>query len=361
MPASWIIIVSAISLVGIYFFIFNTSLKITSRRQKELLQIQADKIGGQVNEHLMLVLPMVDFRILITPDLYASEDNYKTVATLGWNGSDLSEQVSHFPKIAVFKKKILSGKSNSEWNQEESQVWKRQKKFLLGNKDFDKVFSTYAESEADAHRVLTDEVQQGLLRLASKSPRVRTDEMRFLATSQMIRDIVTYDIFINTAISISEKLTGTVYKPKQATEHAVSGSDTASENLASVSYENREENSMGFLKNLFGKKDEPKGEPFVPTPTQSIPGLEPIIVQAIENLFPNAEDQKKAFAYALEYTSKHRGGTCTLLAIFFDSKGKIESLYSPTLWSDGRFNLDMADTFKKMKDAEAWVKSITKM
>ena len=56
---------------------------------------------------------------------------------------------------------------------------------------------------------------------------------------------------------------------------------------------------MGFFNNLFGKRKE--GEPFIPTPTQNIPGLEPIIVQAIENLYPDIEDQKKAFTYAREY------------------------------------------------------------
>lgn len=44
---------------------------------------------------------------------------------------------------------------------------------------------------------------------------------------------------------------------------------------------------MGFLKSLFGKKEELEGEPFLPTPTQAVPGLEPIIVQAIENLYPD--------------------------------------------------------------------------
>lgn len=310
----------------------------------------------------MLVLTMGDFRLLITPDLYAGEDNYKTVASLGWNGSDLSERVSHFPKIAIFRKKILLGKSNSEWNREESQIWKNQKKFLLGNKDFDEVFSIYAESEVDVHRVLTDEIQQGLLKLASKSPRVTTDEIRFFATSKMIRDTVTYDSFIDLAIAISQQLTGTVYNQKQVTGYAASGVDFASENSTSSVFETRKENSMSFFKNLFGKKEEDK--PFIPMPTQNIPGLEPIVVQAVENLYPAVEDQKKAFKYALEYKGSEFGGskdsTRKLLAMLADSKGKIESLYNPKLWSDGRFNVELADTFSKMKDAEAWVKSITK-
>ncbi len=34
-------------------------------------------------------------------------------------------------------------------------------------------------------------------------------------------------------------------------------------------------------------------------PTQNIPGIEPIVVQAIEKLFPNIDDQKYAFNYVL--------------------------------------------------------------
>ena len=58
---------------------------------------------------------------------------------------------------------------------------------------------------------------------------------------------------------------------------------------------------MGFLKSLFGNKEEPDGETFIPTPTQDVPGLEPIIVQAIDNSYPDEEQQKKVFEYALEY------------------------------------------------------------
>lgn len=43
----------------------------------------------------------------------------------------------------------------------------------------------------------------------------------------------------------------------------------------------------GILKKSIGNKDEPDGEFFIPTPTHDIPGLEPIIVQAIENLYPD--------------------------------------------------------------------------
>ena len=116
---------------------------------------------------------------------------------------------------------------------------------------------------------------------------------------------------------------------------------------------------MSFFKNLFRK-----GESFVPTPTQSIPGLEPIVVQAIENLFPDVEDQKKAFTYALEFKGSElvgdKNSTRKLLAMLADTNGKIESLPKPTVWSIPQFHFDLGDIFPRMKDAEAWVKSITK-
>ena len=123
---------------------------------------------------------------------------------------------------------------------------------------------------------------------------------------------------------------------------------------------------MGFLKSLFGKKEEPEREPFIPTPTQDVPGLEPILVQAIENLFPEREQQKKVFQYALDYRLAYkekikREDIKGLLALLAYSNGRMESLPSPSLWFDGRFRIEEIDNmFPKMKNAEEWVKSITK-
>jgi len=88
----------------------------------------------------------------------------------------------------------------------------------------------------------------------------------------MIRDTDTYDSFIDTAISISEKLTGTTYEPKQTTGYVAPRSDTASENLILLSLKDIKEISMSFFKNLFSK-----GEAFVPTPTQEVAGIPPIV------------------------------------------------------------------------------------
>ena len=113
---------------------------------------------------------------------------------------------------------------------------------------------------------------------------------------------------------------------------------------------------MSFFKNLFSKS-----EAFVPTPTQIIPGLEPIVIQAIENLYPDIADQKKAFKYFLEYAEEHKN-YFTQLGMLAYSEGKIEQLPSPHHWDDGRFNIEeISPIFSyKMKNAEEWVKSITK-
>ena len=123
---------------------------------------------------------------------------------------------------------------------------------------------------------------------------------------------------------------------------------------------------MGFLKGLFGKKSEPEEERFIPTPTQTVSGLEPIVVQAIENLYPEEEQQMKVFNYALEYTRAYkekikRDDTKGLLAMLAYSNGRIESLPGPSLWFFGRFRIEEIDNmFPRMRDAEEWVKSITK-
>ncbi len=58
---------------------------------------------------------------------------------------------------------------------------------------------------------------------------------------------------------------------------------------------------MSFFKNLFGKS-----EPFVPTPAQIVTGLDPIVVQVIENLYPKAEEQKLIFDHSLLFKKKFK-------------------------------------------------------
>jgi len=115
---------------------------------------------------------------------------------------------------------------------------------------------------------------------------------------------------------------------------------------------------MGFFKNLFGK-----GGSFVPTPTQEVPGLPPIVVQAMEILFPNIDDQKLAFncVLELEKTGRTFRDPKLLLALLSYSNGNIEKLQSSASMSDYHFWVEKIEPiFPKMKAAEEWVKSITK-
>lgn len=116
---------------------------------------------------------------------------------------------------------------------------------------------------------------------------------------------------------------------------------------------------MSFFKNLFGK-----GESFVPTPSQEIPGIQPIVVQAIENLFPDMHDQKYVFNYLLKLGERWRTYQQPkwALALLYYSKGKIENLIdvnSPSL-TDGRFMVDeFEEIFLNSKEAEEWVQLLT--
>ncbi|MBI5301179.1 MAG: hypothetical protein HY868_03510 [Chloroflexi bacterium] len=121
---------------------------------------------------------------------------------------------------------------------------------------------------------------------------------------------------------------------------------------------------MDFFKNLFSKKDEPKGERFIPTPTQEVSGVPPIVVQAIENLFPNIDDQKSAFKCILELKESGRAfhDTKLFLALLSYSHGEIENLrVAVSNMRHAHFWWDEIDPiFPKMRNAEEWVKSITK-
>src|SRR5262245_60065623 len=119
--------------------------------------------------------------------------------------------------------------------------------------------------------------------------------------------------------------------------------------------------SMNFFKNLFSSGKEESS--FIPTPTQDVPGIEPIVVQAIENLFPNIDDQKYAFNYVLKVKEAGDNEPKTLLTLLAYSNGKIDNLVDPNspLFNNGHFRIEViSSTFPKMKDAEEWVKSITK-
>ena len=116
-----------------------------------------------------------------------------------------------------------------------------------------------------------------------------------------------------------------------------------------------------FLKSFF---ENPFRKRYIPTPSQDIPGIQPLIVQAIENLFPNRDDQKYAFDYVLKLKEKGKGyDTKIILALLSRSNGNIENLLgvdSPYMGNYHYMEDMIVPIFPKMKDAEEWVKSITK-
>lgn len=110
---------------------------------------------------------------------------------------------------------------------------------------------------------------------------------------------------------------------------------------------------MSFFKKLFGNADL-KEESFVPAGT--IQGLEPIVVYAVENLYPNTEEQKNIFVYLLEHTEENDTlGQLTLLRIGIKNLENIMER-NPSLTI--RYAI-YSERFPNRKAARKWVKSIT--
>jgi hypothetical protein len=107
---------------------------------------------------------------------------------------------------------------------------------------------------------------------------------------------------------------------------------------------------MGFFKKLFSRR-----EPFVPTPTQTVPGLDPIVVQAVEILCRKPEPQKQVFEYFLSQSDDKI--TFNQLARLCISNGNLERL--KTIHPRELYEFFMESKFRNMRNAEEWVKSIT--
>ena len=119
---------------------------------------------------------------------------------------------------------------------------------------------------------------------------------------------------------------------------------------------------MGFFKKLFSR-----GEPFIPTPTQQVPGLDPIVVQAVENLFLDRAEQIEVFKDLLE---KSKGANTLILLSLLEICGQNIDSYraymknpcitTPIIGTSAAYYISRDGGFSKMKDAEKWVKSITR-
>ncbi len=98
------------------------------------------------------------------------------------------------------------------------------------------------------------------------------------------------------------------------------------------------------------------------TPIKNIPGIEPIVVQAVESLFLDVNTQKSTFECILEFKQDRKGvaDLKTLLALLKYSKGDLE-LFRKSAWqSHPHFWMDeISHIFLTMEDAEKWVKSLS--
>lgn len=124
---------------------------------------------------------------------------------------------------------------------------------------------------------------------------------------------------------------------------------------------------MSMLQKLFGK-GKPKEEAFIPTPTQHIPGLDPLIVQAVENLFPDKNVQEAFFEGLQKYLQN--ANTLIVLALLSMTKADdviaskkyvLGTLSTPVLGTTTRYFIMRDCDFHDMKGAETWVRSITKV
>jgi len=117
---------------------------------------------------------------------------------------------------------------------------------------------------------------------------------------------------------------------------------------------------MSFFKKMFGSKNEAVNSTF----DQDVSELEPIVMQAIKNLYPNPEHQKQAIGFSARYKKYQKADTLKLLlSLLAYSNGDIKRLLDtePDAIRSYQFMLDnIAPRFPDMKAAEAWVNSITK-
>ena len=110
---------------------------------------------------------------------------------------------------------------------------------------------------------------------------------------------------------------------------------------------------MSFFKNLFGKD-----EPFVPTPTQEVPGLDPLVVQVAETLFPNPEDQRVVFRDLLAANEDPFNNLVTIqLNILFYSDGKIDEFSHMVIKIK---DLDPHRDIWPFKKVKAWAVNVIK-
>ncbi len=186
---------------GVFVYLLISSKK-ANEKQKELLQTQAEKRGGQLDASSSNLLLKVGNLILqICPIPSRKGVPAETHAVLGAQSiEELVKERSRFPKITIVSDTWLQ---NSTAPNGHTRV-------LFGDEKFDKAFIVYGENEADVRRVLTDEIRQKLSALLPKSPFLKTypdsTSTTFFSTVGVINNSEGYDLYIDTIVSILTNL-----------------------------------------------------------------------------------------------------------------------------------------------------------
>lgn len=111
---------------------------------------------------------------------------------------------------------------------------------------------------------------------------------------------------------------------------------------------------MNFIKNLFHRNMSPAAK--------NVSGIEPIVVRAVEYLFPDNITQKEVFKIILEFKKYRKNSSTpkTLLALLKYSGGDLE-LFRKSVWqSHPHFWMDeISHIFRTLEDAEKWVESLS--
>lgn len=186
---------------GVFVYLFISSNK-ANEKQKELLQAQAEKRGGQLDKSSSNLLLQVGKLILqICPIPSRKGVPAETHAVLGGHSiEELFNEISRFPKITMISNTWLQNSTAPDGHI----------RILFGDENFDKKFIIYGENEADVHRVLTNEIRQKLLTLLPKSPflKVHPDSKSttFFSTVGVINNSEEYDLYIDTVVAILKNL-----------------------------------------------------------------------------------------------------------------------------------------------------------
>jgi hypothetical protein len=177
------------------FLVAVLILYLQRKKQQELLEYQAEKRNGYVESSnfltpVRLVLPFGEQSLYIYSVPGGKNRPSKTIA-------DLVGSTALFPQIKIGRNTLFQ-KALETFGKE---------RFLTGDEELDKMFVVNTEDEATARQMLTYDIQKNMMELASKSPSIEAGPQRFrMMVLRILKDSEEYDLFIDTALAILNKL-----------------------------------------------------------------------------------------------------------------------------------------------------------